>query len=132
MLLLDENEDSDTSNTTVHVATPFSLNKFKLKCKNFPDLTTNPQAWAFLRNVVSDIKCLDITPKENNLIQTQRQTILKLQNHSDLVIKDADKGGNIVLRLNLIMKQCVSTFCQIPEGIVEYPHLASLLLKTVS
>lgn len=42
-------------------------------------------------------KRLDITPKESNLTFTQWQTLSKLQNHPDLIIKAADKGGNIVL-----------------------------------
>lgn len=103
--LLDENKDIDASNTSVGVdasntsvgVTPsLPLNKFKPKSKNVPDLTTNPKAWSFLHNAVSNIKCLDAIPRESKITQTQRQTILKLLNQPDLVVKAADKGRNVV------------------------------------
>lgn len=48
MLLLDENDDTNVTDTTTHATVPLPMNKFKLKSKHFPDLSTNSQAWAFL------------------------------------------------------------------------------------
>lgn len=95
IFLLEENEDTNTTDTTTPVTPSPPINKFKPKSKHFPDLSINHKAWAFLHNIVSDIKRMHITSKASNLTLVKRQTISKLQNHPDVVIKAADKGGNI-------------------------------------
>lgn len=97
ILLLDENENVDVPDDDIPVSITLPIKKFKLKSKNFPDLTTSPQAWAFLSSIIGDIKRLEISPRRSNLTKIQLQTISKIQNHPDIVVTGADKEGNIVL-----------------------------------
>lgn len=101
ILLLDENNHSDQIDTS-SISEPLSdtsapFGTFKCKSQCFPDLTTNPNIWSFLMGTVNDIKQMNIIPKPHNLTPAQTKAISKLQNHPDLEIKPADKGGNIVL-----------------------------------
>lgn len=113
MLLLEENSDTNDSTNTNPEPMPDTLfqlpstlitntvpsvtNKFKPKSRRFLDLAMNSYVWAFLVEVVSDIKQMQITSYPSNLTSAQRTAIFKLSELPDLIIKASDKGGNVVL-----------------------------------
>lgn len=100
ILLLEENDTMSHNNIPTSVPGPSPIptnNQFKPKSRHFPDLSQNPQIWTFLQNVVSDIKHMDTPSRWKNLTSTQRQAISRIHNHPDVIVKPADKGGNIVL-----------------------------------
>lgn len=103
ILLLEENEtvDPPTHNTITNSPSPAvkprPATKFKPKSRKFPDLTTNPQIWAFMTATTGELRHLTVDPMPKNVSSDQLQSISKLRNHPDLVIKQVDKGGNVVL-----------------------------------
>lgn len=65
---------------------------------NFPSLSLNGNILAFVLQTTQEIQALQIQegPK-NNLTRTQIQAIKDLKERTDLIIKPADKGGNVVV-----------------------------------
>ncbi|XP_073465040.1 uncharacterized protein [Aquarana catesbeiana] len=71
---------------------------FKPKSTNFPNLSMNPNIWAFVEQISKTIKDTDFSIScPSNLSGAQKQALKSLQNHPGLVIKPADKGGNVVV-----------------------------------
>lgn len=71
---------------------------FKPKSVNFPNLSTNPNIWAFVQQVTNTIEGLNFNSAyPSNLTLAQIRAIKSLQNHPELTIKPADKGGNVVV-----------------------------------
>ncbi|KAM9296236.1 uncharacterized protein PAF06_017135 [Gastrophryne carolinensis] len=59
---------------------------------------TNNQAIQMFYNLVSkDIRELKSNNRHNNLTKLEWEALRSLQNRDDLIIKEADKGGNIVI-----------------------------------
>lgn len=91
ILLLEESDSSepgvpitDSSEPTPSLG-PKSIKKFKSKSKKFPDLTTNPQVWAFLTATIGDIRQIILDPMPKKLSSDQLQSISRLRKHPDLV-----------------------------------------------
>lgn len=71
---------------------------FKPKSTGFPNLSVNPNIWAFVEQISNTIKELDLSIScPSNLSCAQKLALKSLQNHPGLVIKPADKGGNVVV-----------------------------------
>lgn len=71
---------------------------FKPKSTNFPNLSTNPNIWAFVQQVTNTIEGLNLNSSyPSNLTPALIKAIKSLQNHPELIIKPADKGGNVVV-----------------------------------
>lgn len=74
---------------------PLSL---KPKSLTFAMLINNPNIWAFVQQMTSEITKMDFGNRSaNNLSLRHRQALKSLQNNSSLVVKLADKGGNVVI-----------------------------------
>lgn len=83
----------------------------------FPLLNTNPNIWAFVQQTTKEIENMNLGNHGHmNLSQAQKQAIKSLQNNSDIIIKPADKGGNLVIMNVDKMKPCVKIFLQIKNG----------------
>lgn len=81
---------------------PWSLlpppTSFKPKSRNFPNLSTNPNLWAFVQQVTTAIEGMNPTSSSpSNLSPALTKALKSLQNHPELVIKPADKGSNVVV-----------------------------------
>lgn len=71
---------------------------FRPKSRIFPLLNTNPNIWAFVQQTTKAIEDLNLKSQgHSNLSQTQKQVIKSLQINSEIIIKCADKGGNLVI-----------------------------------
>lgn len=71
---------------------------FKPKSRAFPTLSTNPNIWAFVQHITNEIDKIDFDNQfTNNLSKKQRQALTSLQNHPWLMVKPADKVGNVVV-----------------------------------
>lgn len=98
ILLLEENERSESLTPTTDItytstsSLPKPSKKFKPKSKKFPDLTSNPHIWAFLTATIGDLRRLTLDPMPKNLRPDQLQSLAKLRNCPDLVIKQS-KGA---------------------------------------
>lgn len=71
---------------------------FRPKSRNFPSLGSNPNIWAFVQQVtqeVEEMKCQNFFT--DNLSPRLWQALTSLQKNSELIIKPADKGGNLVV-----------------------------------
>ena len=69
----------------------------RAKSKWTPALGRSVALDAFVKNV-NNISLNDLPPKpRNNITKNQRQAISSLANNKDIVIKEADKGGAVVL-----------------------------------
>lgn len=74
------------------------LQAFKPKSRNFPLLNTNPNIWAFVQQVCQTIEKHSFGPfSTSNLTSSQCKAIKSLQTNPHIVIKPADKGGNLVI-----------------------------------
>ena len=98
ILLLDENDTSNSSPTNEPSDTNKKLQKFKKKSDQFPDLNTNPQIAAFLMATVREIKIMPSISLPSNLPKHLNDALKNLQTRMDTIIKSSDKGGNIVLQ----------------------------------
>lgn len=75
------------------------VKKYKPKSEAFPPLTKNPNVETFTRQVTKDLKRLKYrNKKDQNLTPRQRKALTRLQNNKDIIIKPADKGGNVVVQ----------------------------------
>ncbi|XP_077118764.1 uncharacterized protein LOC143774874 [Ranitomeya variabilis] len=63
----------------------------------FPPLSLCPAVEIFTRLVIEDFQKIPTRRQFDNLTSKQRQALDELKNYDDIVIKPADKGGNIVL-----------------------------------
>ncbi|KAM4043956.1 uncharacterized protein ACNLHF_014260 isoform 1-T2 [Anomaloglossus baeobatrachus] len=63
----------------------------------FPPLSLCPAVDIFVRLVSEDFRKIDTKRRRDNLTYKQRKALTELQGYSDIVIKPADKGGNIVI-----------------------------------
>ncbi|XP_077344465.1 uncharacterized protein LOC143988608 [Lithobates pipiens] len=71
---------------------------FKCKSRAFPLLNANPNIWAFIQQTTIEIEKLSFhSPLSNNLSLQHRAAIKSLQKNTNLIIKPADKGGNLVI-----------------------------------
>lgn len=69
----------------------------KLKLRSFPVLMTCPSVWAFLYESIKSLKKQEWPVLPSNLTKKQNKAVSKLQKNPDLIIKQSDKGGNLVL-----------------------------------
>lgn len=98
ILLLDESNPSEPgyptneTNGQLQSLGPTPIKKFKPKSKKFPDLTSNHHAWAFLTATIGDMRQLILDPMPQNLPCDQLQSLSRVCNHPDLVVKQADQG----------------------------------------
>ncbi|PIO35638.1 hypothetical protein AB205_0077340 [Aquarana catesbeiana] len=83
-------------NTPTPVREPVSK-PFRLRSGRFPDLMTCPSIWTFLQATIRDLKQQHWHAISPNLNNSQTKAIKSLKKRSDIVIKQSDKGGNIVL-----------------------------------
>lgn len=61
-------------------------------------LSTNPNIWAFVQQITTAIDNMDLVHScPSNLSIAHNKAHKSLQNHQGLVIKPADKGGNVVV-----------------------------------
>lgn len=77
-----------------------SPNKFPLKRKSraMPSLSLFPTVQVFFNTVANEIHSLQTNNiGDRNLTYAEKQAIKALQDNSEFIIKEADKGGNIVL-----------------------------------
>lgn len=61
-------------------------------------MDNNPNIWAFIKQVpkeVEEMNCSGFIP--DNLFPQLRKVLASLQNNKELIIKPADKGGNLVV-----------------------------------
>ncbi|XP_073521541.1 uncharacterized protein [Phyllobates terribilis] len=63
----------------------------------FPPLSACPQVDIFVRLVRNDLSRLEEKISRDNLSHSQRRAIRELRQMKDVVIKRADKGGNVVI-----------------------------------
>lgn len=71
---------------------------FKPKSRMFPLLNTNPNIWAFIQQTTKAIEDLNLTSQaSSNLTLQQKAASKSLQTNSKIIIKPADKGGNLVI-----------------------------------
>lgn len=72
---------------------------FKFKSRAFPTLSNNPNIWAFVQQVTNEIDGFWQQTFQQSIKQSKRhrQAPKSLQHHSRLVVKPADKGGNVVV-----------------------------------
>lgn len=71
--------------------------QFRLRSCKFPDLMTCPAIWTFLHEAIRDLKKQHWHEIPSNLNTRQIKALMSLQKCSELVIKQSDKSGNIVL-----------------------------------
>lgn len=70
---------------------------FRPKSCTFPSLQINPNIWAFVQQTAFEIENMDLEKLHtHNLSSRHRKALQDLQCHPDLVIKQADKGGNVM------------------------------------
>lgn len=75
------------------------IKKYKPKSEAYPPLTLNPNVETFTRHVTKDLRKLRHNKnKDANLTPKLRKALKNLQGNKNLVIKPADKGGNIVVQ----------------------------------
>lgn len=84
-----------TMTSTSHTLPPNSkADKLKLKS---PNLMTCPPIWVFLHESIKSLKRQQ-WPELPSILNLQQKRVIKtLQRNSDLVIKESDKGANLVL-----------------------------------
>lgn len=108
ILLMQENQelgDLDSSilsqdiDTLMISSKTVPLKKYKPKSEAFPPLTLNPNIETFTRQVTKDLMKLKFCKNKNeNLTPKLRKALKRLQKNKDLIVKPADKGGNIVVQ----------------------------------
>ncbi|XP_073427280.1 uncharacterized protein [Dendrobates tinctorius] len=107
MDLLQENENTTSRR-------PFTS---RLPSQSTPSLALFPAVHIFFMNVCRDIQNLPLdTLKNQNLSKDEYKALLDLQRNKDFLIREADKGGNIVLwpnslYLQEVMRQLQATPC---------------------
>ncbi|KAM4016291.1 uncharacterized protein ACNLHF_002679 isoform 2-T3 [Anomaloglossus baeobatrachus] len=69
----------------------------KKKSTTFPPLSACPTIELFVKMVVQEFRSLPSKRTHDNLSSHQRQALKELQLMKDIVIKQADKGGNVVI-----------------------------------
>ncbi|XP_069605745.1 uncharacterized protein [Ranitomeya imitator] len=67
------------------------------RCTTFPPFSLCPQIDIFNRLVLEDLKKISSDKRGNNLTSAQGKAIKELKAMHDVVIKPADKGGNVVI-----------------------------------
>lgn len=71
---------------------------FKPKSKNFPTLGNNPNIWAFVQQITKEVEEMTWSRScPDNFSPPHRKALQSLQKNVDLIIKPADKGGNLVV-----------------------------------
>ncbi|XP_069586465.1 uncharacterized protein [Ranitomeya imitator] len=75
-----------------------SRSKFTLpKPKRFPPLNLFPEIETFVKVVTEDLRKIPVESQHDNLTRGQRQALTELRSLKQVLIKPADKGGNVVL-----------------------------------
>ena len=105
MLLYDESNpehtepisvpEPDLSQEPPSIRSPRKL--FRLPSRRFPDLMTCPSIWSFVQATIRDLKRQEWQKITPNLTNNQMKALKTLQKNPEIVIKQSDKGGNIVL-----------------------------------
>lgn len=73
--------------------------KFRGPSKFIPPLATSPAVKIFFDLVSKDINALQMTPyKDLNLSKEEYLGLQSLKQNKSLIIKEADKGGNVVIK----------------------------------
>lgn len=94
--LLNASSVSDTSAVVRCFPPPQT---YKPESCYFPVLQGNPNIWAFTQQVIKEIQ--STTWQKNyrlsNLSKSQQRALTTLKKNHDIIIKLADKGGNIVI-----------------------------------
>ncbi|XP_077123903.1 uncharacterized protein LOC143781279 [Ranitomeya variabilis] len=93
--LLDEQNSTPVSGFPTHLYS---------KSKNFPPLSTCPAIDVFVKMVSGDVEKL-CTNKKFNKDPQINETIIEIQKWSDVTIKQADKGGNVVIWPNKLYEK---------------------------
>lgn len=74
------------------------LSKFKRKSKTFLHLSLNKNVLLFVRMVTEEIlKLPEGQVPPGNLTNEQTLALESLKNHQEIIIKNSDKGGNVVV-----------------------------------
>lgn len=103
------------------------LQPFKPKSRNFTLLNTNPNIWALVQQVSQNIEKQKFQSSvDSNLTPTQLEAIKSLQNNLYIIIKPADKGGNLVI---MNVEQYESMCRRILENSDWYRPISKTLLE---
>lgn len=95
---IDSIESTQGTNSILLQANPKkNIHNLKLKSRSFPDLMMCPPVWAFFYESIQSLKKEQWSVVPSNLTQKQSRAVIKLQKNPDLIIKQSDKGGNLVL-----------------------------------
>ncbi|KAM4012417.1 LOW QUALITY PROTEIN: uncharacterized protein ACNLHF_004941 [Anomaloglossus baeobatrachus] len=86
--LMAEQEDSNMADFPSYI---------KKRSTAFPPLSTCPVIDSFTKVVTQEFRCLPCKRTHDNLTYNQRLALKELKNMDDVVIKQSDKGGNVVV-----------------------------------
>lgn len=105
--LLDENERFGVDDQTTLSSSDEEDNnmeiepdpqKFKAKSSKFPQLQTCPVVWAFLKQNIKHVEGFSFPPCfMSNLSQGQQSALRNNTQNGQIIVKPADKGGNVVI-----------------------------------
>lgn len=88
---LEKTQESNDEETT-----SLGIKEYKKKSDVFPSLQISAHVKAFVTQVTKEIEILDLDTKlEDNLSPQLWKALNTLKNNKDILIKTADKGGNV-------------------------------------